>query len=166
MSMENYNRAVQLIEQYPNEKLFSGPQPDSFIVAAEQALGVIFPDTYRQFLNGYGAGSFGPQEIYGITGVDFENSGCPDAVWMTRSFRDDVELPSNFVCVYGVGDGEYYFIYTSRQGDEGPVVSYTPGMGMPPDGPEVIATDFGEFLLRLVERVVRRLTLRTPTAGY
>ncbi|MED4940773.1 MULTISPECIES: SMI1/KNR4 family protein [Heyndrickxia] len=66
MSIENYEKAKQLI--YQNEKIadFVGGRNNHLILMAEEKLGLTFSNLYRDFLLSFGAGNFGSQEIYGI----------------------------------------------------------------------------------------------------
>ena len=60
--------------------------------AAESALGVALPPTYRTFLGRLGTGSFGGEELYGIVCEDPPGTGVPDAVWITLRGRTDFRV--------------------------------------------------------------------------
>lgn len=151
MSMQDYEAAVTLMEQYPDQQDFVGPQDEALIAAAEQALGLRFPPTYRRFLRSYGCGNFGAAEVYGILKADFANSGVPDGIWYTLQERRDSALPQSYVVVYNDGTGGLYCLDTSRTDgtDEAAVVRYEPGGADQPAG-EIVAADFGSLLLELV----------------
>jgi hypothetical protein len=106
MALADYEIAAALIRSHPDLADFAGPRDEELVRAAEEALGVRFPPSYRRFLREYGAGSFGGQEIYGVIDADFESSGVPDAVWNTLGLRHDGDIPPDLVVVYATGDGE------------------------------------------------------------
>ena len=75
--MSDYERAAALIAESKDDADFAGPRPAELIQAAEEALGVQFPPTYRRFVSEYGAGNIGSTEIYGVIDFDFEASSIP-----------------------------------------------------------------------------------------
>ncbi|MCZ7567371.1 MAG: SMI1/KNR4 family protein [Ardenticatenaceae bacterium] len=155
MSMRDYELAANMMEEHPNTMDFIGPRPESLVRTAEQALGVTFPPTYRRFLLEYGAGGFGSSEIYGVIDENFEESSIPDAIWYTLTERKEVNLPNGLVVIYAVGDGGLYCLdLQSKKVDEAPVVVYEPGLPNEEQFYEVVAKDFGEFLLDLVQREI------------
>lgn len=115
VSIENYAKAVELMRSHPRLCDFLGPCSEDLVRQAEQKLNLKFPETYRQFLLEYGAGSFGAEQIYGVFKENFENSQTPDAVWFTLTTRREVEFPNSYIIIYGVGDGEVFCIKTEGQ---------------------------------------------------
>lgn len=163
MSLESYKEAAKLIEQYPKVKDFVGHREESLIKAAEKKLGLKFPTTYRLFLAEYGAGNFGSSEIYGVIADNFEESSVPDAVWRTLVERREGDLPPNLIAIYDDGMGNLFCIdYNVQSKDESPIVAFY--LGFPPaqQPREIIATDFGEFLLNLVQREISQLYTIQP----
>ncbi|AKG36651.1 SMI1/KNR4 family protein [Paenibacillus durus] len=152
MSVQDYKNAVDLIEQHPGLGDFIGNSTEELIGKAEKKLGLVFPPLYRNFLLDYGAGNFGAEEVYGVIKDDFEHSGIPDAVWFTLKQREEVNLPCNLVIIYHTG-GEEMFCLNIEKTDkfkEVPIVSYS--IGVEPENQiyEIVASDFGEFLLQRV----------------
>jgi hypothetical protein len=49
--MSDYERAAALIAESKDDADFAGPRPPELIQAAEEALGVQFPPTYRRFVS-------------------------------------------------------------------------------------------------------------------
>ena len=143
--MSDYDEATELIAKYPDLADFVGPRDEALVRAAEEALGVQFPPSYRRFLREFGAGSFGGQEIYGVIDADFEHSSIPDAVWNTISLRRDEDIPADLVAIYATGDGEQLCV---QSGSSETMLAIWPGSG---DEPEVIASDFGVWFKELVE---------------
>ncbi|MFQ5614325.1 MAG: SMI1/KNR4 family protein [Anaerolineae bacterium] len=155
MSMQSYDEAVTILAKYPEIGFFAGPRQESLIQAAERKLGLRFPSTYRRFLLEFGAGNVGSDEILGVIHEDFDESGVPDAVWYTIRQRQQVNLPHNLVVIYEVGDGELFCLdLAMMKNNEAPIVAYQPGYPPEEQLKEIIAKDFGDFLLELVQRKI------------
>ena len=152
MSLENYEKAVQIIKNTNSKSSFIGVRTDELISKAEEVISLNFTGTYRDFLKNYGAGNFGSEEIYGIIDDDFEDSSVPDAIWYTLSERKEINMPRNLLVIYATGDGELYCLDFNRiNGEKEPaVVSFFPGFDLNIQKYEIIAKDFGEFLLQRV----------------
>ena len=128
---------------------FVGPRPDALVVAAEQALGVQFPSSYRRFVSTLGAGSFGSFEIYGLIAEPFDGP-VPDGVWATLDERaEPSHLPPSMIVVGVDGMGGTYVLDTAK-GAEPPVEVWTGGSSHPDDELECVAATFGDFLLTAV----------------
>lgn len=155
MSAEDYESAVRLMQQHRDRMNFLGPRDTQQLEAAQAGLGTTFPSSYRRFLADFGAGSFGAEEIYGITD---SGSGVPDAVWFTLRERER-DLPAGLVVVYAVGTGELLCLDTkSVDGEaEAPVVTHHAGAGTGQDR-EIVADDFGRLLLDLVQQELEEET--------
>lgn len=153
MSIQDYNNAVKLLQQNQELSDFVGECSEQLVKKAEAKLNVIFPQTYRNFLLNYGAGNFGSEEIYGIVKEDFDNSGIPDAIWYTLKQRKEVNLPSTLVIIYHTGGEEMFCLNFNKLGkhQEPVVVSYVIGVDLEFQTYEIIANDFGEFLLQRVK---------------
>jgi len=156
----DYDQAVALMSQHWGMQDFVGPRPEPLVKAAEDRLGVRFPPSYRRFLIEHGAGSFGSSEVYGVIGTSFDQSSVPDGIWYTLSERKESNLPSTMVVIFNDGSGDLFCIDSaaSRPDGEAPVVRFQPGIPVPTQRPEVIARDFGSFLLDVVRREISRTT--------
>jgi hypothetical protein len=154
MSTDNYNKARAIIDRNPSISYFVGPRSEELVRSAEQRLGLRFSPLYRDFLLAFGALSFGAQEIYGVVNANFENSRIPDAIWCTLTERAEVNMPSHLVTIYHTGFEEYFCLDFSRLNgqNEPSVVSFAPGFPPQQQKYELIAEDFGDFLLDLVSR--------------
>ncbi|MDQ3928873.1 MAG: SMI1/KNR4 family protein, partial [Chloroflexota bacterium] len=64
--MATIRKAAELIEGFPEYANFAGGVPFEEVWVAEQQLGVTFPDSYRDYLQRYGAGSFGGLVVFGL----------------------------------------------------------------------------------------------------
>jgi antitoxin YobK len=149
MSYSDFLSACDLIERNRESADFLGPRDPPLIAAAERALQLIFPRSYREFLLRYGCGDIAGAEFYGVLTDDFENSGVPDAVWLTVRERKDSQLRGSLVIVYALGEGSYSCIDCAQKNSEGesPVVVWPLGGPEPGTKLELEAEDFGAFLL-------------------
>lgn len=152
MSMSDLERFFELVEANEADADFEGKQSSELIEKAEEVLGLRFPRTYRAFLERYGCGDIAGFEIYGILHENFNNSGIPDAVWLTLDERRSSNLPENLILVSDVGDGSYYAIDCGLRNNEGdcPVVVWTPSGTQT----EQVYGDFGEFARSRLENAV------------
>lgn len=156
MSFETYKEAKQIILRNDDIADFVGGCTTELINLAEEKLGLRFTGLYLDYLQTFGAGNFGAQEIYGIIGADFENSSVPDAIWYTLSERKEINLPSNLLIIYDTGSDELFCLDFNQLDDKGEpkVVSFVPGFKLESQSYEIIANDFGDFLLDLVKQEI------------
>jgi hypothetical protein len=149
MGMPEYEEAVRLMRRHPEKVQFAGPRSQVLISAAERRLALKMPPTYRRFLQDFGAGSFGSEEVYGVIEGNFEESSVPDAIWCTITERRTADLPPNLLAIGNDGGGRFFCIEcVSDSNREAPVVLWEPDMER--SERERVASDFGEFLLTLV----------------
>lgn len=148
--MADVEQALSLIGEHGAEASFVGPRTELMARTAEKALGFKLPPTYRRFIRELGAGSFGGAEIYGVIDADFETSSAPDAVWATLRAREENALPADLV-ILGHGDDEITCLRVRPRGEEGPVLLLYVGEDPERVGTQIIAPDFGEYLLTRVE---------------
>jgi len=155
MSIEAYHEAKQLILNDDSAD-FVGGHTSELINLAEEKLGLKFTGLYSDYLQTFGAGNFGAQEIYGIISADFENSSVPDAIWYTLTERQESNLPSNLLVIYDTGSDEIFCLDFNQLDDnrEPKVVSFVPGVELESQTYEIIANDFGDFLVDLVKQEI------------
>ena len=116
-------KLFDIIRENIEECDYSKGASDELIIMAENYLGVIFPESYKLLLKTFGYLSIGSEEIYGILGPDFENSGIPDAIWLTKQEHKNHPELKHLVFVYFTGDEFYFCLDTSRmKNGECPVV--------------------------------------------
>lgn len=142
---------LELAKGHPDAD-FVGPQPVAFIDAAEERLGLVFPDTYRRFLIELGAGNVGPDDIYGVFRMDFDASGIPDVVGATLDGRATLGLPEAAVLIgYDGGEGKIVLDVSRKQMDGSvPVVWWHPGL--PLNEAPAMASDFSTYQFEIVTR--------------
>lgn len=151
MSMKDYLEAVKIIKEKPvRGTFFIGPRSEELVNEAEVALSLKFPPIYRRFLLEFGAGNFGSCEIYGITTNKFQNASVPNGIWYTLSERKESQLPNNYVVIYNTGDGELFCLDIPGDEKEAHIVTFEPGLDPDEQAREVVAEDFGSFLLQMI----------------
>lgn len=156
MSVETYQKAKQIIQINGDMAEFIGGQTNELIKLAEEELGMKFTGLYLDYLQTFGAGNFGAQEIYGIINDNFENSSVPDAIWYTLTERKEMNLPNNLLVIYDTGSEELFCLdFNQLNGKEPRVVPFVPGIELEKQRYDVIANDFGDFLLDLVMQEVQ-----------
>ncbi len=155
MSMKDLNDALKLIEANSSRAYFAGEKSSELVEKAELALGVQFPPSYREFVSRLGCGNIGAREVYGITSDNFENASVPNGIWLTLDERRSSGLPDHLIIIYALGEGTYYALDTSQRDDNGecPVVAWPAG-SLSDEHLEVIANDFGEFMLSMVREAL------------
>lgn len=156
MGMAELEQALALVRAHPDLADFVGPRAEQLVAAAESALNLAFPPTYRRFLLELGAGSIRGAEICGVIDDDFEHSSVPDAIWWTLTERSRFGLPPTLIVFCEVGDGVCGAVDTSRADLDGecPVVTWIPGWPQPEDKREILAPDFGSFFFRLAMEIL------------
>ena len=156
MSIESYRKAKNIILSNQEMADFIGGRTDDLIITAEEKLDLKFTGLYLDYLQTFGAGNFGAQEIYGVIKNDFGNSSVPDAIWYTLTERKDINLPENYLIIYDTGSDKIFcldFKKTNKK-EEPKVVSFVPGIELESQTYEIIANDFGDFLLNLVKQEI------------
>lgn len=156
MSLDSYNKALELMHGEKNMCHFAGVRTEKLICIAEEVIGYKFPQIYRHFLKEFGAGNFGSQEVYGVIDEDFENSSVPDAIWYTLMEREEIKLPPNLLVIYDSGGEELCCLDFSNLNEmrEPRVVSFILGQPLTAQKFEIIADDFGDFLLDLITKEI------------
>lgn len=159
MSMQDYEKAKELVTEALKKpgviSTFVGPRPLTLVNLAQDHLSVKFPETYRRFLLEFGAGGISSFEIFGVVQEDFENPDYRhiDVVWLTLKERKEWRLPSFLIPIFDLGDGELFCLdLRNKEGDEAKVVAFIPGFSSPTQVLDVIADDFGAFLIWLVKQ--------------
>lgn len=157
MSKENYKEALNVIESNRVNGFFAGEKSKELVELAEKTLEIKFSPMYVDFLMNFGAGNFGSEEIYGIIDDDFENSTVPDAIWYTLTERQESNLPLHLLVIYHTGGDEIFCLDFSKLDVNGEpsVVAFVPGVDLEFQTYEVIANDFGDFLLQLVTQEIK-----------
>lgn len=152
--MASIVKAAAIIDSFPEKVQLAGAVPFEEVWVAEGHLDVTFPDSYREFLQRYGAGSIGDREVYGL-GVP--TTGLPNVVWATEALREsDDFFPADLVVLQDTGEGDILCLATSRMNEdkECPVVQWIPEMSFEEQAFEVVNKTFAGFLLRVARTIV------------
>jgi len=156
MLNKSYQEAKKIITENEDLNDFIGGRSEKLILKGEQKLNLKFPISYLDFLKTFGAGSFGAEEIFGVIHDDFENSSVPDAIWYTLSERRESSLPNSLLVIYDSGSDDLFCLNFNNLNDtkEPRIVTYTPGVALKRQTYEVMADNFGDFLLDLVSQEI------------
>jgi hypothetical protein len=148
--MRDLEAGFELVRANADAARFAGPREEPLIEAAERALGVRFPPSYRSFLAALGAGSIRGREFYGVIDEDWSTPGPPDAIGTTLAERADNRLPEGLVIVGASDDGGWYVLDCAApvEGGEAPVLIWAQDAG------GRVADDFGEFFAMLILEAV------------
>ena len=119
------------LDQLFNEAKYSGPVPISAINEAEEILGLIFPNSYRNFVTKFGAAFLDRIEIAGIQWPIPDPNNCPlwtNIVKATLAHRPK-SAPENSIAISGDGcDITYHLICSKSDREfEGAVIEWGPG---------------------------------------
>jgi hypothetical protein len=150
--MASIEKAAEIIDANPELADFVGTVPFEEVWVAEGQLEVTFPQSYREFLQTYGAGSFGGRQVYGLGVPD---TGLPSVVYATQALREsDDFFPGDLVVVEDTGEGDLLCLATSRMNEENecPVVQWIPEMSFEEQMFEVVNRTFAGLLLRIARR--------------
>ena len=172
MSYQDFKKALEMAPKCRFYEIDEGIG-DATIIKAEKLLGIKFSKQCREFYEKYNYMSFYGREIYGID-PDCLDVFVGNSVGYTLSERKESGLPEKWVLFQndGADDAAIYMDYSQLNAEGEPRIIeavYTNGEhldeydddgfeeGEEPEGycrymiTEVLAEDFGEYLLRLVE---------------
>lgn len=158
MNTESLYKAFRLLEsdEISDHLYFVGERDESLVCKAEQALGLKFPEDYRQFLLSLGAGSIGSYEIYGITDDDFESSKIPNGVWYTINNRRN-GLPKDLILI-GHSEVGSPCIRVLQDSEKSPIIAYYLGMPEEAQTYELLGNSFGDYFLENVQQEINYLS--------
>jgi len=151
MSYNNYEKALELAKKCEGYLVGNG-QPNDVIKKGQQLLGLDFSRQHYDYLNKLGFLDFFGHEFYGIPKGDF--SGTPEGCMIECALVDRKawNLPKEWVPVFNFDDGYMGYLdygYLNEEGEPRVIMAiYT---GQKYEIVEVIAEDFGDFLLQQVE---------------
>lgn len=148
MKKITYDEAANFISKNSNVAQFGGQEnavSNEWIDAAEKRLGIIFPISYKWFLNNYGGGEIGGDEIYSVYGQDFDLVQGGDIVHMNLLDRSAGLMEKNQIVISKTDFGEvFYFDYSN---DAEPIIK----LKLPSGESIAYAVDFLEFLIKRIK---------------
>ena len=149
MSRESYERSMELAKKCRFYTVAGGRTAEE-IQRAESLLGIKFSAQYRDFNEKYGYLSFYGNEIFG---ADPEHPGEMEGNCVGYALNDRREygLPEHFIPIYNYDDGYMAYLDYSCRNEEGePRIVMLAYNGTEYVMTEVLADDFGDFVLSLV----------------
>ena len=164
MSFSNLEQAFQLISNTVVAKENDFRQGCSLetIINAESILKTEFPESYKRFLEKYGCGGIGSFEIYGLDKEEtFEDQKIPfyptpNVVWTLLKYHRDFNHPLHLPIIHDLGEGSLYCLDLSQMKyKECPIIVWTLNGYENNRKLEIVAKDFGEFFLEMVQQKIR-----------
>ena len=149
MSYSNFKEAMELAPKCKFYTTDDGKTKD-VIEKSEMVLNVKFSRQCREFYEKYGYMSFYGTEIFGIDPDDEELEG--NSVAYALNDREELDLPMEWIPFYDFEDGNMaYMDYSSldEAGEPRIIMAYYNGEEF--EIVEVLAEDFGSFVLELVK---------------
>ncbi|MFH8717318.1 SMI1/KNR4 family protein [Streptomyces zaomyceticus] len=127
------------------------------MTAAERALGVALPPSYRQLIEEFGTWDVAGEEFLGVYRTPAMGQKLLGSVAETLDACSQYGMPSDFVVVMFDGMGGLVVLDSSQVDEEGeyPVLVWNPGI-VDRQSMERLGNDFGHFALSLCQRAVAR----------
>lgn len=151
MSYTNFIKAMELA---PKCKFYTtaGGKSEEEIRKSEQILNIKFSDQCREFYEKYGYLSFYGSEIFGIDPDDDSGILEGNSVAYALNDRDEYSLPEEWIPIYDFDDGSMaYLDYSHLNKQKEPRVIMASYDGEEYEVVEILAEDFGDFVLQLVQ---------------
>ncbi len=118
-------------------------------------LSVSFSSQCKEFYEKYGYLSFFGNEIYGIDPEDDSGILEGNSVAYALNDRKEYNLPKEWIPIYNFDDGNMaYLDYSSLNAEKEPRVIMAFYNGEKYEITEILAEDFGDFILQLVQEQV------------
>ena len=151
MSYQDLKRAMELV---PKCKFFTtvGGKDKKAIKKSEELLKIKFSKQSLEFYEKFGYLSFYGNEIFGIDPDDDSEILEGNSVAFALNDRKEYRLPNEWIPIYNFQDGNMaYLDYSSLNSENEPRVIMAFYNGKEYEVSEILAEDFGEFLLKLVQ---------------
>lgn len=151
MSYINFEKATELAKQCKNYRT-AGRQTEDLIKKVEESYGFKISPQHHEYFEKYGYIMFFATEIYGIYNEVYDGVYAGNAVIATLQDREEYNLPKKWIPIFDYSDGYIaYLDYENVNLENEPRVILGIFTGEQYDIVEIIAEDFGDFLLELVE---------------
>jgi len=151
MSYSNFVKAMDLAKQCQFYTTAGGKTKEE-IRKSEELLNIVFSNQCKEFYENYGYLSFSGKEIFGIDPDD--DSGILEGNSVAYALNDRVQcnLPKEWIPIYNFEDGDMaYLDYSSLNSEMEPRVIRAFYNGQGYVIAEILAEDFGDFVLQLVQ---------------
>ncbi len=166
MSIQDFIKAIDIIEKQKVILDYSYPQPANRIKEVEKILNIKLSQSYRDFLIKFGSIGFNGEEIYGLSHTydyaKYVYSSVVCATLKEREVNKDLVFSDSLVVIHALGNGELSCLDTSQMNEEGecPVIAWYFDATLAKENLKIIAEDFGTFFL---EKIQLRLGLLKDT---
>ncbi|MCL2427547.1 MAG: SMI1/KNR4 family protein [Oscillospiraceae bacterium] len=151
MSYQNLEKAMELANECKFYTTVGGKSSEE-ISKSEELLGIKFSKQCILFYEKVGYLSFFGNEIFGISPDDQSGLLEGNSVAYALNDREQYNLPTKWIPFYNYEDGHMaYFDYSLLNSDGEPRIIMGIYAGDRYEIVEVVADDFGNFLLQLVE---------------
>lgn len=148
----NLDIVQKMIDASGKKHYMAGPRQSAEILSVENELGVVFPNSFREFLARWGTLSIGSKEYYGLTN---NRKGIPDCSWFTKALRDEIGFPEPLIVFLDEADGtEYICLDTSKEIGDGEC-SIAIWDNVEKEVSEHLDMIFSEFLLEDLEEYLK-----------
>ena len=151
MSYQNYITAMKMATECDDYEVADGVGEDR-IKASEEILGVSFSRQCREFYRTYNYMSFFGAELFGVD--PNYDADCLEGNSLAYALNDREEygLPNEWIPVCNLDDGYMaYLDYSVLNEENEPRVIMANYNGNEYELVEVLADDFGDFVLQLIE---------------
>lgn len=151
MSYLDYEEAMRLAPKCEYYTTTGGVSEET-IKKAEEIMGINFSKQCKVFYKDYGYLSFCGNEIFGIDPDDDSGVLEGNSVAYALNDRKENNLPLEWLPIYDCQDGcMVYLDYSVLNEDDEPrvIIAYYNGEGYEIE--DIIAEDFGEFVMQLIE---------------
>lgn len=151
MSYLDYEKAMKLAPECEFYTVIGGVSEET-IKKAEEMLEICFSKQCKEFYKDYGYLSFLGNEIFGIDPDDDSGILEGNSVAYALNDRKEYNLPVKWLPIYNCQDGTMVYLDYSvlnQNGEPRVILAYYNGASYEIE--DVIAEDFGEFVLQLVE---------------
>jgi hypothetical protein len=127
------------------------------MAAAESALGVAFPPSYRRLVEEFGTWDIAGEEFLGVYQTSAMGQKLLGSVAETLDARSQFGMPSDLIVAMLDGMGGMVVLDSSQVNQEGeyPVLVWNPGV-VDRESMERLGDDFGSFAFALCQRAVTR----------
>lgn len=151
MSYTNFEKALEEAKKLPD--YFASPAATEEILAKSEALlGVKFSKQCKEFYLSHNYISFAGNEVFGIDPDDLDElEGNSEGY--TLNEREENNINEDWIVFYNFDDGVYAcFDYSDLNEDGEPQIIVIEFNGEEYIEEEIIAEDFGNFLIQLTEK--------------
>lgn len=154
-AVEASEQVIELIRENEDITNHGNGCDTETLEAAEHAVGLTFPPSYRRLVEEFGTWDVPPKEFLGVYQTPARGDALLGSVEQTLSARGEVGLPSDLLVVMVDDVWGYVVLDASRPDQDGeyPVLAWNPGLP-DRDGMEKVADDFGSFALEECRRAV------------